>query len=448
MASPDTTSETIQFLFDRELRTAERNIASIRVGLLALGLFVLTPLRLWLYKAEESGLVWLDTTILGVGFVGAVALGLWVRRPSWPAWLSLAGIILDYGILGALLVSLVRTDYVPELGLSIETYKLIIPVALGLNCLSGVRLRRSQVMASGICCALLVVEARLLDVLVHGAPVYVFTNVLLLSMVVATTAGAFFIVNKTRGLIGEASTRQAETNRVKDVLSRYISRPVADEVLRQQDTAVPLSGGRRQRVTVMFTDIRGFTSMSEQLPPEEVVAFLNTYFSRMVGAVFAYDGMLDKYIGDGMMAVFGAPIVHEDHALRAVRAAVRMRRELAALNAELKAQGKPPVGIGIGLHTGECVIGNIGTEQRLDYTAIGDTVNTASRIESLTKEHGVDILVSADTFADVRTMVVASPVPGVKLRGRTTPLDLFVLEKLRFEEQPAEREEEVSVVRW
>jgi adenylate cyclase len=236
------------------------------------------------------------------------------------------------------------------------------------------------------------------------------------------------------------------------VLSRYISRPVAETVLREQDAAVPLGMGRRQRVTVMFTDIRGFTSMSERLPPEEVVAFLNAYFSRMVGAVFRYDGMLDKYIGDGMMAVFGAPIVHEDHALRAVKAAVRMRRELLVLNAELKARGKPPVAIGIGLHTGECVIGNIGTEQRLDYTAIGDTVNTASRVEGLTKEHGVDILLSADTLAEVRTRVLARPVPGVSLRGRSTPLDLYVLEKLRFEEQQPQGDEaettEISVVRW
>jgi adenylate cyclase len=277
----------------------------------------------------------------------------------------------------------------------------------------------------------------------------VFTNALLLTLVAATTGGALFIVSKTRALIGEASTRQAEAQRIKDVLSRYVSRPVAEAVLQEQD-AVPLGTGRRQRVTVMFTDIRGFTSLSERLAPEEVVAFLNTYFSRMVGAVFMFDGMLDKYIGDGMMAVFGAPITHEDHALRAVKAAFRMRKELEALNVELKARNEAPLAIGIGLHTGECVIGNIGTEQRLDYTAIGDTVNTASRIEGLTKEHKVDILVSADTWREVQTMVLSRPLPAVTLRGRSTPLDLYALEKLRFEDadEPAVETTEISAVRW
>ncbi len=442
--------DTLQLLFDRELRKAERTIALVRLCLVGVAFLVMLPLRLWLYgRAPESGLVWMDAAILGVALVGAVVLWRWVRRPDWPPALSYVGLVLDYGVLGALMVNLAKTEHVPELGLTIETYKLLLPVALCLNCLSGLRLRRTQVVVSGICCALVVLGARVLDVVLHGAPPYVITNVLLLSLVGVTTAGAFFTVKKTRGLIDEASTRQAEANRVKDVLSRYISRPVAETVLREQDSAVPLGTGRRQRVTVMFTDIRGFTSMSERLPPEEVVAFLNTYFSRMVGAVFRYDGMLDKYIGDGMMAVFGAPIVHEDHALRAVKAAVRMRRELLLLNGELKARGKPPVTIGIGLHTGECVIGNIGTEQRLDYTAIGDTVNTASRVEGLTKEHGVDILVSADTLAEVRTMVLARPVPGVSLRGRSTPLDLYVLEKLRFEDQPLTDEAtDISVVRW
>jgi class 3 adenylate cyclase len=341
------------------------------------------------------------------------------------------------------------TDYVPELGLTIETYKLLIPVALSMNFLSGVRLRRRQVWVNAACSALIILEARALDIWLHGAPAYVFTNLLLLMLVGATTAGALFIVRKTRSLIGEASTLHAEGLRVKDVLSRYVSRPVAEAVLQAQD-AVPLGPGRRQRVTVMFTDIRGFTSISERLPPEEVVAFLNSYFSRMVGAVFAFDGMLDKYIGDGMMAVFGAPIVHADHALRAVKAAFRMRQELKALNLELEARGQPPLAIGIGLHTGECVIGNIGTEQRLDYTAIGDTVNMASRIEGLTKEHGVDILVSAETWREVQKMVLSRPLSAVTLRGRSAPLDLHVLEKLRFEDEeaPAEEVTERSVVRW
>jgi class 3 adenylate cyclase len=442
--------DILRTLFDRELKAAERAISLIRLGILGVSLFILLPLRTWLYGWDHQELLLgFDGAVLGTSFVAAFILWRWFRRPDWPPWLSYAGILLDYGVLGALVAGLATTDYVPELGLSIETYKLLIPVALSMNLLSGVRLRRRQVWVNAACCALIIIEARALDVWLHGAPVYVFTNVLLLTLVGATTAGALFIVRKTRSLIGEASTRHAEAQRVKDVLSRYISRPVAEAVLQEQD-AVPLGSGRRQRVTVMFTDIRGFTSLSERLPPEEVVAFLNTYFSRMVGAVFAFDGMLDKYIGDGMMAVFGAPIVHADHALRAVKAAFRMRQELEVLNGELKSRGQPPLAIGIGLHTGECIIGNIGTEQRLDYTAIGDTVNTASRIEGLTKEYGVDILVSAETWREVQMMVLSRPLPAVTLRGRSTPLDLYALEKLRFEDEefPIEEKTEISVVRW
>ncbi|HZI13500.1 MAG TPA: adenylate/guanylate cyclase domain-containing protein [Myxococcus sp.] len=441
----EATLAIVRQLFERELRAAERTIASIRVLLLGIGLFVLLPLRTWHYGTDfDGGKLGVDLAIIAAGFGLALAYWLWLRRG--PRGLAYAGILLDYAILGALMVELVRWDHVPQLGLTIETYKLVLPVGLALNILSGVRMSVKPVVVSGVCCALLVVLARALDVEVHGAPIYLFTNVLLLSLVLATSLGAAFMVRKTRALIGEASTLQAEAGRVKDVLARYVSRPVADAVLADQ---VPQGAGRRQRVTVMFSDIRGFTTLSEKLPPEDVVTFLNAYFSRMVGAVFAFDGMLDKYIGDGLMAVFGAPIVHQDHALRAVRAAFRMRDELATLNEELKARGQAPVAIGIGLHTGECVVGNIGTEQRMDYTAIGDTVNTSSRIEGLTKEHGVDILVSAETYEEVRAFVLARRIPDARIRGRAAAVDLYALEKLRFDGPEAEDERtEVSVVRW
>jgi class 3 adenylate cyclase len=443
----EATLAIVRQLFERELRAAERTIASIRVLLLGIGVFVLMPLRTWNYGTDfDGGKLGVDLAILAVGFVLALAYRRWLRRG--PRGLAYAGILLDYAILGALMVELVRWDHVRELGLTIETYKLVLPVGLTLNILSGVRMSVKPVVVSGVCCALLVVLARGLDMWVHHAPVYLFTNVLLLSLVLATSLGAVFMVRKTRALIGEASTLQAEAGRVKDVLARYVSRPVAEAVLADQ---VPQGAGRRQRVTVMFSDIRGFTTLSEKLPPEDVVAFLNAYFSRMVGAVFAYDGMLDKYIGDGLMAVFGAPIVHEDHALRAVRAAFRMRAELATLNEELKARGQAPVAIGIGLHTGECVVGNIGTEQRMDYTAIGDTVNTSSRIEGLTKEHGADILVSAETYEEVRAFVLARRIPDARIRGRAAAVDLYALEKLRFDGPEAETGDErtdISVVRW
>ncbi len=227
----------------------------------------------------------------------------------------------------------------------------------------------------------------------------------------------------------ELERSDAQAERARTALSRYVSQQVADTVLQEH---FAFGDGKRQDVTLMFTDIRGFTRMSENMPPEEVVSLLNAYFTRMVRATFEFDGMLDKYIGDGMMVVFGAPVPRADHAWRAVQAALRMREELAEFNAERAAAGLPALKIGIGLHSGPCVVGNIGSELRLDFTAIGDTVNTASRVESLTKDHGADILISSTTYEHVKDRVVTRPIPGVAIRGREQALDLFALEAARL----------------
>lgn len=216
----------------------------------------------------------------------------------------------------------------------------------------------------------------------------------------------------------------SEAARAREVMARYVSRQVADTVLHE---GFDFGAGNRRDVTVMFTDIRGFTQMSEQMPPEEVVGLLNGYFSRMVAAVFDHGGTLDKFIGDGMMIVFGAPLEQPDYAFRAVQTGLRMRAELVEFNAERAAHGPPPLKIGIGIHTGDCIIGNIGTDRRLDFTAIGDTVNTASRIESLTKDYGVDILISEDTQKRIAALVQVRSVGDAPIRGRVGQLGLFAL---------------------
>lgn len=227
----------------------------------------------------------------------------------------------------------------------------------------------------------------------------------------------------------ELEKKSVENERVKGALSRYLSERVANTLL---ESGIDHLEGVRRTVTLMFTDIRGFTTLSEAMQPEETVSLLNSYFSRMVDIVFQYDGMLDKYMGDGMMVIFGAPIPCEDHAWRAVLTALKMREELKVLNAERKAAGLPPLSIGIGIHTGECIVGNIGSKQRIDYTAIGNVVNTASRVESMTKEYGLDILMSIDTYLQVKDKVKVRPIEEVYLKGKTAPLDLFALETLAF----------------
>lgn len=423
----------VQLLMEREIRASEKRIGLVRTGLLAIALFVLMPVRV--ASNGFSGSIGFDIAALSTAFVAALFLA-WLIRTPFPARpLGYAAIVLDFALFASFLYAHAIWGFDESSNKVLARADLSLAFVFVLNGLNGLRLSSRQAIVSGLCCLAVVAEVLWIDVAIHQSPFLVPILVLLVMLTLGTTGGSLLMVAKTRELIGEAASMEAEALRVRGVLSRYVSQQVADTVLQEDLTRM---GGRRQRVTLLFSDIRGFTSMSEQMPPEEVVSLLNRYFSRMVGALFAYEGTLDKYIGDGMMAVFGAPIPNEDHAWRAVQAALHMRAELDVLNQERAAAGEGPLKIGIGIHTGEAVIGNIGTEQRLDYTAIGDCVNTASRIESLTKDHGVDILLSAETYLEVKDHVLVRPVRDVAIRGKTGQLDLFILEGLQHPVPPAE----------
>jgi adenylate cyclase len=194
-------------------------------------------------------------------------------------------------------------------------------------------------------------------------------------------------------------------------------------------------GGQTLTVTILFTDIRSFTTISEKMNAQELVGLLNEYFTEMVGIVTLADGAVDKYIGDAIMAVFGAPVPKPGDAVNAVTAAVRMRQALKRLNVRLEARGLQPLRTGIGLHTGEVVAGNIGSEQRLEYTVIGDAVNLASRLESSTKELGVNVLISHDTWLLVKDAIDARPVKEIFVKGRKQPVMTY--EVLGIKGEPA-----------
>jgi adenylate cyclase len=214
-----------------------------------------------------------------------------------------------------------------------------------------------------------------------------------------------------------------ERDRVKDVFGRYVTKQVSEKILQGQ---IKL-GGERRRVTVLFSDIRGFTTMSETMPPEEVVALLNDYFSEMVEAVFEQDGVLDKFIGDGMLAVFGSLEEIPDHPRRAALAALRMKALLGKINSQRAAVGQPPLHIGIGIHTAEVVVGNIGSRRRLEYTVVGDGVNTCSRVESLNKEFGTTILVTESTRAELGDEFECRLMPETPMKGKSRLLRIFEL---------------------
>jgi adenylate cyclase len=209
-----------------------------------------------------------------------------------------------------------------------------------------------------------------------------------------------------------------ERDKLRTTFGKYMTAAVMDHLM---EGRVAL-GGESLRVTVLFTDIRSFTSISETMNPQHLVALLNEYFTEMVGIVMDEGGVVDKYIGDAIMAVFGAPVPKPGDAANAVRAAVRMRQALAVLNGRLAARGVPPLRTGIGIHTGEVVAGNIGSERRMEYTVIGDAVNLASRLESNTKELGVNVLISEDTYALAKDTIVVRPMRELTVKGRNRPV--------------------------
>ena len=214
-----------------------------------------------------------------------------------------------------------------------------------------------------------------------------------------------------------------EKRQVKRLFSRYVPKDVYDQLM--ADPSRAQLGGQRREMTVLFSDIRGFTTFSEQGQPEEIVQQLNEYFSRMVHALFEHRGTLDKFVGDAVMALFGAPLEDPDHAEHAVQAALAMLRELDGLNREWAARGRPTLAIGVGINTGEMVAGNIGSETIMSYTVIGDAVNLGSRLESLNKQYGTTIIVSDTTRARLKGRYDIRPLGDVVVKGKTKPVQIF-----------------------
>ena len=231
------------------------------------------------------------------------------------------------------------------------------------------------------------------------------------------------VLGTPAGLAYQYFVEGREKRQVKTLFSRYLSRDVYDQVLAHPELAE--LGGRRRDMSVLFSDVRGFTALSERGDPEALVVQLNEYFSAMVDVVFAHHGTLDKFVGDMVMALFGAPLDDGDHADHAVATAVAMVDELERLNARWRAEGRPTLGIGIGINSGDMIAGNIGSRQVRSYTVIGDAVNLGARLESLNKDYGTRIIISEATRSRLRGTYPMRALGSVVVKGKSVAVDIF-----------------------
>ena len=277
-----------------------------------------------------------------------------------------------------------------------------------------------SVMASGmrsVMCVPLLDKSQVFGIalLSHSGQIGAFTPTDLdLFTAIATGAGmALANAHMALRLARAAQTRQS--------LERFLSPVLVEQVINNQ---VSLKrGGDEQEVTVMFADIRGFTSLTERSAARDVVVLLNEYFDRMVEVIFHHDGILDKFIGDAIMAIWGPPLSKRDDASKAFRAAIAMQKELFLLNQERKNRGENPIEIGIGLASGICVAGNIGARRRMEYTVIGDAVNLSSRLSSIA-EAG-EVICDAETFQRVGSPSDAIELPPTEVKGKEKPVKLY-----------------------
>jgi adenylate cyclase len=229
-----------------------------------------------------------------------------------------------------------------------------------------------------------------------------------------------------------------EKRKMKNILGQYVSPAMLSAVLeKSHEEYLKAEVGTRETLTIFFSDIRGFTSITEQYEVEKVVELLNSYLSLMVNIIFENQGTLDKFIGDAIVAFWGAPVRLADHHYKAVIAAIQMKKKLQQFNLDKQKNNLPQFDIGIGIHTGEVILGNIGSSKKLDYTIIGDSVNLTSRIEGLTKTYRCQIIISHETYIHVKESICCRMLDNVMVKGKKKPIVIYeVIDEKQFVDEP------------
>ena len=225
-----------------------------------------------------------------------------------------------------------------------------------------------------------------------------------------------------KGFALKAVVAQHREKKIRNIFQKYVPKPVIEEFFANPESMLV---GQDRELAVLFSDIRGFTTLSEGMPPNEVVESLNAYFERMVKVIMDHKGIVDKYIGDAIMATFGAPVHYGDETYQAVMSGFDMLDALRPFNAAQVKKGRPQFKVGIGINYGEVTVGNIGSEQKMDYTVIGDMVNLASRLEGLTKVYREEMIVSEGLVSNLDGRIPCRPIEKVAVKGKTKGILIY-----------------------
>lgn len=388
-----TTDESIRQTIQEESARNEKLIAWLRLAL------VLAVIPDFFRDALPPGCLWLDICCLAYLFIALAATYRWAHRQ----WFKYAITALDAAVTVYLTVTnLEGID-------SITNFVSLALVACLLLAMASIRMSRAAVAYTT---ALVMLS---FGIVLWQDPIPAAWSVGTIVFVLLLGCLSYFVMTRLHSLIVDV-TRKGQ-------LSRFLPPELVEHASR--DPALLELGGRRQSVTVFIADIRRFSLMAEEHEPEEVIEFLNDYFRVITDVIFRYRGTLDKFMGDAVMALFGAPLAHPDDADRAVRAAVEVMNRLAEFNRERGDSDFCPVQIGVGLNTADVIAGNIGTDRRMEYTAVGDGVNLAARLEKLSKEYDTKIIISEATYDRLTDKLGAVALGQVTVAGRNKPVQVY-----------------------
>lgn len=357
-------------------------------------------------KTGESPLVSPDEFNNKIVFIGAKAASLYDLR-STPVADSLPGVEIH----ASLLSNLLGGDFLRESSLSIS---LVLAAALLLGTLSASVFTGSVFTGAGISVGL--------SLMYVGLSIFSYQNNLWIKFIFPLAGQVLVFITATLlNYYGEGREKRA----VRNAFSRYLSPDVVASVLDNPELLT--LGGDRRVMTCFFSDLAGFTSISEALSPEDLVHLLNRYLSLMTEAIMARGGTVDKFEGDAIMAFWGAPLIQEDHALRACLSAIDQQEIIARFREETQAEGLPELRVRMGLNTGPMIVGNMGSEERFDYTVMGDSVNLASRLEGANKEYCTYIMISESTYEMVKDDVEVRELDLLRVKGKNEPIKVFEL---------------------